>query len=95
MLLLVAISSQLMTRYSDAALPYLDSFTTWGAVVTTFMVARKVLENWLYWFVIDVVSIFMFLQRDLYFTAALFAGYLVMIVIGYRSWRASMAEGGA
>jgi nicotinamide mononucleotide transporter len=91
-LLLVVISSQLMVRYSDAPLPHLDSFTTWGAVVTTFMVARKVLENWIYWFVIDVVSIFMFLSRDLYFTTALFAGYLVMIVIGYRSWRASMNE---
>ena len=91
-LLLVVISSQLMVRYSDAPLPHLDSFTTWGAVVTTFMVARKVLENWIYWFVIDVVSIFMFLSRDLYFTTALFVGYLVMIVIGYRSWRASMNQ---
>jgi nicotinamide mononucleotide transporter len=94
-LLLMLVTGQLMIRYSDAPLPHLDSFTTWGAVVTTFMVARKVLENWLYWFVIDVVSIFMFLQRDLYFTVALFAGYLVMIVIGYRSWRASMAPGAA
>jgi nicotinamide mononucleotide transporter len=91
-LLLVVISSQLMVRYSDAPLPHLDSFTTWGAVVTTFMVARKVLENWIYWFVIDVVSIFMFLSRDLYFTTALFVGYLVMIVIGYRSWQASMNQ---
>jgi nicotinamide mononucleotide transporter len=84
-----------MARYSDAPLPHLDSFTTWGAVVTTFMVARKVLENWVYWFVIDVVSIFMYLDRELYFTAALFAGYLVMIVIGYRSWRASMTVASA
>lgn len=91
-LLLMAVSTQLMLRYSDAPLPYLDAFTTWGSVVTTFLVARKVLENWLYWFVIDVVSIFMFLGRDLYFTTALFLGYLVMIVIGYRSWRASMVE---
>ncbi|MBT8059388.1 MAG: nicotinamide riboside transporter PnuC, partial [Gammaproteobacteria bacterium] len=43
-LLLVMISGALLTRYSDAALPHVDSFTTWGAVVATFMVARKVLE---------------------------------------------------
>jgi len=90
-LLLVAISGSLLARFSDAALPHLDSFTTWGAIVATFMVARKVLENWLYWFVIDAVSIVLYLGRDLYFTAGLFAAYLVMIVIGYRSWRASMA----
>ena len=90
--LLVWISGELLARYSNAALPHLDSFTTWGAIVATFMVARKILENWLYWFVIDAVSIGLYLSRDLYFTAALFAGYLVMIVIGYRSWRASMVE---
>jgi nicotinamide mononucleotide transporter len=91
-LLLVIVSGELLTRYSDAALPFLDSLTTWGAVVATFMVARKILENWIYWFVIDAVSIFLYLNRDLYFTSVLFAAYLVMIVIGYRSWRASMLE---
>jgi nicotinamide mononucleotide transporter len=91
-LLLVVISGELLTRHSDAALPFLDSLTTWGAVVATFMVARKILENWIYWFVIDAVSIVLYLNRDLYFTAALFGGYLVMIVVGYRSWRASMLE---
>ena len=91
-MLLVFISGELLTRYSEAALPFLDSFTTWGAIVATFMVARKILENWLYWFVIDSVSIWLYLERELYLTAALFAAYLVMIVIGYRSWRASMLE---
>jgi nicotinamide mononucleotide transporter len=57
------------------------------------MVARKILENWLYWFVIDSVSVGLYLSRELYFTAGLFVGYLVLIVIGYRSWRASMREG--
>jgi nicotinamide mononucleotide transporter len=91
-LLLVYVSGALLARYSDAALPHLDSFTTWGAVVATFMVARKVLENWLYWFVIDAVSIGLYLDRELFFTAALFALYLIMIGFGYRSWRASMRD---
>jgi len=89
-LLMVMVSGGLLSRYSSAALPFVDSFTTWGAVVATFMVARKILENWLYWFVIDAVSIGLYLNRGLYFTAALFAVYLVMIVFGYRAWRASM-----
>ena len=91
-MLLVYISGELLTRYSNAALPFLDSLTTWGAVVATYMVTRKILENWVYWFVIDAVSIWLYLSRDLYFTAVLFTAYLVMIVIGYRSWRASMLE---
>jgi len=93
-LLLVWVSGELLVRYSSAALPFLDSLTTWGAIVATFMVTRKILENWIYWFVIDAVSIWLYLSRELYFTAGLFALYLVMIVIGYRSWRASMAEQG-
>jgi nicotinamide mononucleotide transporter len=90
--LLMAVSGLLLSRYTAAALPFADSFTTWGAVVATWMVARKILENWLYWFVIDAVSIGLYLDRELYFTAALFAVYLVMIVFGYRAWRASMRE---
>jgi nicotinamide mononucleotide transporter len=73
-------------------MPFLDSLTTWGAIVATFMVTRKILENWIYWFFIDAVSIALYINRDLFFTAALFSAYLVMIVIGYRSWRASMLE---
>jgi len=91
-IVLVLVSGELLSRYSQAALPFLDSFTTWGAVIATFMVARKVLENWIYWFAIDAVSIGLYFSRELYFTAVLFTAYLVMIVIGYRSWRASMRE---
>ena len=80
----------LLSRYSPAALPYLDSFTTFGAIVATWMVARKILENWLYWFVIDSVSIYLYISRELYLTAALFCGYLVLIVFGYRAWHAHL-----
>ena len=80
------LSTWLLTAYTDAQLPLLDSFTTWGAIVTTFMVARKVLENWVYWFVIDAVSIYLYLDRELYFTAALFAVYLVIIGFGFSAW---------
>ena len=49
------VSGWLLSHYTSAAYPYWDSFTSWGAVVTTYMVARKVLENWLYWIVIDTI----------------------------------------
>ena len=75
----------LMSR-TDAAFPFVDSFTTVAAIVTTFMVARKVLENWLYWFVIDGISVFIYIARGLELTAALFVVYLILIVVGFRRW---------
>jgi nicotinamide mononucleotide transporter len=89
-LLATVISGYALTRYTDAAMPYLDSFTTWGAIVTTWMVARKILQNWHYWFVIDSISVYLYVSRGLYLTAALFVLYLVLIVVGYRAWRKSL-----
>jgi nicotinamide mononucleotide transporter len=71
---------------TEQRLGYLDSFTTWGAVVATFMVTRKVLENWLYWIVIDSASLYLYFDRELYFTMILFLVYLVIIFFGFRSW---------
>ena len=80
------ISGWLLTNNTSAALPYLDSFTTWGAVLTTWMVTRKVLENWLYWVVIDAVAIYLYIDRGLYLTAVLMALYVVLAVGGYFMW---------
>lgn len=77
-----------LIRNTDAALPFLDSFTTVGALVATYMVARKILENWLYWFVIDAASVYLYGARGLLLYALLFVAYLVLIVIGYRQWLA-------
>tara|TARA_R110002110_G_scaffold91264_2_gene237563 strand:+ start:185015 stop:185629 length:615 start_codon:yes stop_codon:yes gene_type:complete len=84
--LATAISGALLAHFSDAALPFLDSFTTWGSIVTTWMVARKILENWLYWLVIDAASIYLYLDRGLYLTAALFMVYVIIVIFGYRQW---------
>ncbi len=75
---------------TDAAFPYTDSLTTVAAIVTTYMVAKKVLENWIYWFVIDAVSVYIYYARDLYLFAGLFVFYLVLIVVGFRAWLADM-----
>ena len=79
-------SGAYLAGQTTAAWPYVDSFTTWASVITTVLVAKKYLENWLYWFVIDSVSIPLYLDRGLYLTAGLFAVYLVIVVFGYVSW---------
>ena len=80
----------LLTANTNAVSPYIDSFTTWGAILATYMVAKKVLENWIYWFVVDFVSVFLFFSRELYPTAILFVIYLIIIVFGYKAWLKSM-----
>jgi nicotinamide mononucleotide transporter len=89
---LSAIVGWLLSEYTNAAFPYLDTFVSVGSVVTTFMVARKILENWLYWLVIDSLSMYLYWQRELYLYVALFALYLVLVVIGWVRWHRDWRE---
>ena len=72
--------------YTNAALPVVDSFTTVFSVFATYMVAKKVLGNWLYWIVIDAVSVYLYFSRDLQLTSLLFMGYTIIAIFGYFSW---------
>ena len=83
---LAFISGLALEKLTNAALPFIDSLTTWGAIVATFMVAKKLLENWIYWFVIDSISVFLFYSRGLFLTSMLFLFYLIIIYFGYKSW---------
>ncbi|MGK2914852.1 MAG: nicotinamide mononucleotide transporter family protein [Porticoccaceae bacterium] len=89
------ISGYLLASNTSAAWPYVNSLTAWASVVTTYMVAQKVLENWLYWIVIDSVAAGLYIDRGLYLTALLFAVYVVIVVFGffawYRQWRGDLA----
>ena len=83
----------ILDTYTDAKLPFLDSLTTFGALFATYMVAKKILENWIYWFLIDSVSIYLFIERELYLTSILFCLYLIIIIFGFRSWLAVFRAG--
>ncbi|PIP80219.1 MAG: nicotinamide mononucleotide transporter [Gammaproteobacteria bacterium CG22_combo_CG10-13_8_21_14_all_40_8] len=91
-LIATAILGFLMDNYTSAQFPYIDGATSTFAVVTTYMVTRKVLENWIYWIVIDSVSIFLYSSRGLHLTALLFTAYVIMCFYGYSAWKASLAE---
>ena len=79
-----------LQAYTDAEFPYVDSMTTWGAIWATFLVARKVLENWWYWLVIDVALVIIYWERSLVLTSMLFVVYVALIPVGWLSWRRSM-----
>jgi len=90
-LALSVVSSYFLRRFTPAAWPFVDSMVTWSSVFATFLVARKVYENWHWWLVIDSVSLCLYFTRHLFLTMLLFGFYLVLIVIGMRQWRRSLA----
>ncbi len=90
MLLLSLGTAVLLRRYTPAAWPFLDSMVSWASVFTTYLVARKVYENWYWWLVIDAVCVGLYFSRGLYVTMLLFGVYLILIVIGMREWRRTM-----
>ena len=95
MLIIIAISAAaagtLLSTYTDAARPFIDAGTTVSAVICTWMVTRKILENWLYWIAINAVSVWLFMDRGLTQTSALFALYILLSILGYLSWRRTLA----
>jgi len=76
-----------MSQWTDAASPFIDAATTVSSLLATWMVAKKLLENWLYWIAIDIASIGLYLSRDLSLTAGLFGGYVILATLGYFAWR--------
>jgi len=72
--------------YTESAMPIIDSITTTFSIIATYMVVKKVLGNWLYWIVIDLLSVYMYFHRDLHLTSLLFVAYATIAVFGYISW---------
>ena len=77
---------------TDQVLPYLDGFATSFSLAAQWMQARKYLENWLVWVVVDVVYVGMSLSQGLALTSGLYAVYIGLAMLGWRDWRRSMAE---
>ncbi len=77
----------IMAEFTPTDFPYLDSATTLFAVFATYLLTQKVLENWLYFVVIDLVSIYLYIEKGLIPTAALFCCYVILAMYGYFQWR--------
>lgn len=74
-------------NYSTQALPYLDAFITAFSLIATWMTAKKIIENWLYWIVIDSLGILLFAYREFYLLALLNIIYTLIATAGYFKWR--------
>jgi nicotinamide mononucleotide transporter len=75
---------------TDAALPFPDAATTAFSLVAQWMATRKWLENWMVWIAVDAAYVAMYVSQRLYPTSVLYATFLVLAVVGFREWRASM-----
>ena len=87
-----AVIAWVLVNLTDSSVPYADAFTTALSAVGMWMLARKYIEQWWVWLVVDVASAALYIYKDLYFTAALYALYAVVAVFGYRKWKKLMSE---
>ena len=87
-----ALIGTLLSRKTDAALPYVDAMTTSTSLVAQWMMTRKLLENWIIWVAVDVVYIGMYIYKSLYVTAVLYLIFLILSAMGYVQWRRSLRE---
>jgi nicotinamide mononucleotide transporter len=85
--LLAFLLGTFLKNYTEAASTYLDSFTTTFAIIATFMTAQRILENWIYWIIIDAVSIYLYFDRGGYLFAILFVAYTIIAIYGFVNWR--------
>lgn len=82
----------ILYRFTDSTIPYWDAFTAAGGIVATWMLTRKILEQWLFWIFIDLFSIGLYIWQELYATTLLFAVYIIMAIIGYRQWKTAWRQ---
>lgn len=76
----------IMVTFTDQQNPYLDAFSTVFSLVATFMVTQRVLENWIYWIVIDTALIFLYSSRGLHLTGFHYLVYTIIAIFAFFSW---------
>ena len=84
---LAVLATQALRQDGASPAGWLDSLTSWGGVLATWLVARKAVEAWLYWVVIDAATVILYLDADLLPSAGLFMLYTALAVTGWREWR--------
>lgn len=82
----------ILANFTNSDVVWFDSFTTALSIVGMWMLAHKYLEQWLAWIAVDVVSSGLYVYKELYFTAVLYAVYAIIAIFGYIKWKQLMSE---
>ena len=82
--------ARILIEYTDSNVPWLDSFTTALSIVGMWMLARKYIEQWFAWILVDIVCCGLYIYKDLYFTSALYGLYSIIAIFGYFKWKKIM-----
>jgi nicotinamide mononucleotide transporter len=90
-----ALLALFLDRFTDTDVPWADGFLTAGSLLGTLLTARKKVENWHTWIVVDVIYVGLYIHKHLYLTAVLYALFVAMAVLGLRTWRRAAREGAA
>ncbi len=85
-LVVSALLSAYLQQSGQSQSPVLDAYTTVFSVMNTWLIARKVLENWLYWVVVDGAATLLYVQTGYYATAVLFVLNTILAIAGFISW---------
>ena len=86
-LLLYGVILYILLNFTDSPVPFMDTLTTALSIVATWMLARKYIEHWLIWVVVDIISTGLYIYKELWPTVILFIVYTVMAVLGYVEWK--------
>ena len=82
----------LMKNYTDADFAYIDAFTTVTSLVAQWFLAKKKIENWILWMVVNVISIVLYYVKGIYLTSGLYVVYLFLAISGYLSWKKNLVH---
>lgn len=85
--LLLALMLGFIFSKTDEKLPYLDAFISAFAILATYLTTKSILENWLYWIVLNLLSMYLWHEQDLQLTVVLFAVNTLMAIFGFILWR--------
>lgn len=79
-------------KYSTQVMPFMDAFITAFSIIATWMTAKKIIENWLYWVMIDGLAVILYAYRGFYLISLLYIIYTIIALAGYFSWRKKLAK---
>lgn len=88
-----ALTYYILISYTNSTIPVLDSFTNALSFVGLWALARKYIEQWFIWIVVDAVCAWLYVSKDIPFKAGLYALYVVIAIMGFFNWKKMMNDG--